>query len=56
MDYNQKKNKAKEDIKAYVIEKNLIVKTKEELEKEDKKFRKVAKQFGLTKYAEELGL
>lgn len=56
MDYNQKKANAKESIKNWIHQREIIDYSREVIEKNNDKYAKIAKQFGLTKEAKQLGL
>lgn len=56
MDYNQKKAKAREEILAWINKRDTNNYAEEYKNKENERIRKIAKQFGLTVCANELGL
>lgn len=52
MDYNQKKDKAKDEIRNWIISKESNDYSQEYIKEQEEKMKKIAKQFGLTKSEE----
>ena len=56
MDWNQKKDKARNLITNWVNQREILDYPEDYVEKENEKYRKMSKQYGLTKLAKELNL